>query len=148
MPAATLAASPRIQLLNSFAGGVTVTSSLRVLRPIVIALILFVGSTSLAQASVDVVPPLDAVVLHKKLLKRGVGKGVKVTEVDGTVVKGVLASIDADSFQITPHKSVQPITIPNARVHELSNDGLSHGAKIAIIVGICLVALGIGSAHV
>ncbi len=124
------------------------TSLIPVLRPIVIALILSVATMSFAQASVDVARPLDAGVLHKKLLKRGLGRGVKVIEVDGSVVKGVLVSIDADSFQVTPRKSTQPTVILNTHVRELSNDGLSRGAKIGIIVGICLVALAIGSSRV
>ena len=86
-------------------------------------------------------PPMAPAKVHQKLINRTVGKGIKVTEVDGTVIKGVLVSIDADSFQITAQHATQPIAILNAQVASLSNTGLSTAAKIGIGVGIGIVAV-------
>lgn len=121
------------------------TSLIRSFRPVSLALIFAVTTTSFGNAaSTDT--PIDSVSLQQKLVARGIGKGVTISEVDGTVVKGTLVSIDADSFQIIQKGATQPTRVSNTQVHQFSNDGRSTAGKIgigvAIGVGILLV-LGI-----
>jgi hypothetical protein len=71
-------------------------------------------TTSFANAAATDTP-IDSANLQQKLTGRGIGKGVKITEVDGTVVKGTLVSIDADSFQITRKGATQLRASPTTR---------------------------------
>jgi hypothetical protein len=121
------------------------TSIIRLFRPVSLALIFVVTTTSFSNAAATDTP-IDSATLQQKLVARGIGKGVKVSEVDGTVVKGILVSIDADSFQITPKGAAQPTRVSNTQVHKFSNDGLSTAGKIGVGVAIgfgILLVLGI-----
>ena len=121
------------------------TSIVHLFRPVSLALIFAVATTSLGNAAV-IDTPIDSANLQQKLVARGIGKGVKVTEVDGTVVKGTLVSIDEDSFQITPKGATKPTRVPNTQVHKVGNDGLSTAGKIGVGVAIgfgVLLVLGI-----
>ena len=125
------------------------TSMIRLFRPVSLALVFAVTTTSFGNASATEAP-IDSANLQQKLVARGIGKGVKVTEVDGTVVKGILVSIDADSFQITPKGATQPTRISNSQVHKFSKDGLSTAGKIGVGVAIgfgILAVLGIIAMH-
>ena len=104
-------------------------------RAISLTLILTTTASS-NRADTHVVTPMDVSTLHQKLVTRGIGKGVKVTEVDGTKVNGTLIAIEPDSFQIKPGDSDQPTRILNSQVAKFGNSGLSTGAKVAIGVGI------------
>lgn len=101
------------------------------LRTLTMVLIFAITTTSFGNAAVSAAP-IDPAILHKKLLARGTGKGVKVTQIDGTVVKGTLAVIHKDSFQVVPKNATQATVVLNSQVTKFSNDGLSTGAKIAI----------------
>ena len=121
------------------------TSRIHSFRAISLALIFAITATSFGNAATTDTP-IDSANLQQKLVARGIGKGVKVTEVDGTVVKGTLVSIDADSFQITLKGATQPTRLSNTQVHKFSNDGLSTAGKIGVGVAIglgILVVLGI-----
>lgn len=121
------------------------TSMIRLFRPVSLALIFAITTTTFSNAAVTTTP-IDPANLQQKLAARGIGKGVKVTEVDGTVVKGILVSIDPDSFQITVKGATQPTRVPNAQVHKFGNDGLSTAGKISVGVAIgfgILIVLGI-----
>ena len=111
------------------------------LRVVCVSLIICVTTSSFGQTTAPVPTPMDATTLHQELLTRGIGKGVKVTEIDGTVVKGILMTIDPDSFQVTPKNAKQPTRILSTQVAKCSKDGLSKGAKIGIGIGIGVVAL-------
>jgi hypothetical protein len=126
------------------------TAIARLFRPIALTLVVTVTTTSFAHAAKHVATPMDAATLHQKLTARGIGKSVRVTNVDGTETKGTLVSIGEDSFQVTPKNATQPISIPNAQVTKFANGDLSKGAKIGIGVGIAvgiLLILGVISAH-
>jgi hypothetical protein len=121
------------------------TSMIRLFRPVSLALVFAVTTTSFGNAAATETP-IDSANLQQRLVARGIGKGVKVTEVDGTVVKGILVSIDADSFQIAPKGATQPTRVSNSQVHKFSNDGLSTAGKIGVGIAIgfgILVVLGI-----
>jgi hypothetical protein len=115
---------------------------IRLLRPVSLALIFALTTASFGNAAATDTP-IDSANLQQKLTARGIGKGVKV---DGSVVKGILDSIDADSFQITPKGATQPTRISNTQVHKFGNDGLSTAGKIGVGIAIgfgILVVLGI-----
>ena len=78
------------------------TAIARLFRPIALTLVVTVTTTSFAHAAKHVATPMDAATLHQKLTARGIGKSVRVTNVDGTETKGTLVSIGEDSFQVTP----------------------------------------------
>jgi hypothetical protein len=121
------------------------TSLIRFFRPVSLALIFAVTTTLFGNAAATDTP-IDSADLQKKLVARGIGKGVKIAEVNGAVVKGTLVSIDADSFQITPKGATQPMRVSNTQVHKFSNDGLSTAGKIGVGVAIgfgILLVLGI-----
>jgi hypothetical protein len=76
--------------------------------------------------------PLDPVKIKLTLTQRGIGKSVKVKELDGTTVTGVLTGIHDDSLEVAPGKTAQSITIQYAQVTSVHNDGMSTGAKVGI----------------
>jgi hypothetical protein len=84
--------------------------------------------------------PMDAAGAKQKVQSHGIGKTVRITENDGSEVKGKVTTINADSFQVQP-KSAAPVEISYANVKAVRGAGLSTGAKIGIGV-----AAGIGIA--
>ena len=103
----------------------------------VLAVVLFGNSVALAAGV-----PMDAGKLKHALTARGVGKSVKVTELDGTLVSGNLAAIRDDGFDVAV-KGMQPMTIPYAEVSKVGNGGLSTGVKIGIVLGCVVVAVAV-----
>jgi hypothetical protein len=85
---------------------------------------------------------LDPVKLEQKLTARGVGKSVKVTELDGTTVSGNLTAILDDAFDVTLKKATQPITISYSQVSKEGNGGLTTGAKIGVVV-VCVIVVAV-----
>ena len=84
---------------------------------------------------------MDSLTLNQKLHARGIGSGVTVTEVDGTVLKGTLVELESDSFEVIPRQGVHPTRISNTEVARIDNAGLPKRAKeaIGIIVGVVVV---------
>lgn len=122
------------------------TASMRLFRLTALTLILTFATSTICAAKRPATP-MDSAVLHQKLIDHGIGRKVKVTQIDDVVVKGVLVSIDTDSFQITPKGTTQPITFQNSQVAKFGNDGLTTAAKIWIVVAI-LGALAVLSSRV
>lgn len=93
---------------------------------------------------------LDAVSAKQQIALRGVGKGVKVHEADGTVLRGKIVSMGEDSFGIQVG-SKPVVEVPFASVREVQGPGLSKGAKIAIWTGVgvlvLIIAVGASYAH-
>jgi hypothetical protein len=112
----------------------------RVLRAIAIVLAVSLLGNNIAVAAGT---PLDPVNLKQKLTTRGIGKSVKVTELDGTIVSGNLSAIRDDAFDVTVKKATLPVTISYSQVSKERNGGLSTGAKIGIAVGCVVVAAGV-----
>lgn len=112
----------------------------RPLRLVILTLIVILATNSLGDAAVSTTP-IDATALHQKLHARGIGKGLKVTEIDGTVVKGVLVAIDDASFQLATKNTTQPTRILDTQVSKISNDGMSTAAKVTIGVAVGVVIL-------
>ena len=113
----------------------------RAFRLLSVILVLSIPISSLGEALSSVPAPMDATILHQKLYSRGIGSGVRVTEIDGTVVEGTLIELESDSFEVIPKKAVHPTQIPNRQVAMLDNDGLPKRAKMAIgiVVGVVVV---------
>ena len=101
----------------------------RILRTMAAVLSLMLVSNSIAWAAGT---PLDPVKLKQTLTQRGIGKAVKLKELDGTIVIGVLTGIHDESLEITPSKTVQAITIQYAQISAVHNSGMSTGAKVGI----------------
>jgi hypothetical protein len=98
-----------------------------------VALILIAALfTSTTCAAKDTASPIRTAELHQKLVDHGIGKRVRVTQIDGVVVRGTLVSIGVDSFEVTPKDTTQPTRILNTQVHKFGSDGLPTGAKVAI----------------
>jgi hypothetical protein len=69
------------------------------------------------------------------------GSGIRVTEVNGVVVRGTLVELESDSFEVVPKQTVHPMRISNTQVARLDNAGLPKRAKqaIGILVGVVVV---------
>jgi hypothetical protein len=89
------------------------------------------------------VPPMNAGTAKQVIVTRGVGKSVKVTETDGTVVTGKIAAIEDDKFEITAKDAAAPVSIPFSQVKDVHNGGLSKGAKIGIVLAVVGAAIAI-----
>jgi hypothetical protein len=107
----------------------------------VLAVVLAGNSVALAADAPKAKTAMDPAKLKQTLTARGLGKGVKVTELDGTAVVGILTSIQDDGFQVAPKGSTQSVTIQDANVKAIHNSGLSTGAKIGIGIGIGAAAV-------
>ena len=88
----------------------------------------------------------DAASAKQQIAARGVGKGVKVHEADGTVLRGKIVSMGEDSFGMQVG-SKPVVDVPFANVREVQGPGLSKGAKIAIWtgVGVLVLAIAVGA---
>jgi hypothetical protein len=106
----------------------------------VLAVALLGNSVALAAGAPKVITAMDPVKLKQALTTRGIGKSVKVTELDGTTVSGNLTSIRDDAFDVTLKKATQPITISYTQVSKEGNGGLSTGAQIGIGI-VCVVGV-------
>jgi sRNA-binding regulator protein Hfq len=80
--------------------------------------------------------------IRSKVAKRGVGPKakVKITLVDGTKLQGYVSEARADSFTVTDAKTGGSVVVEYSQVKQLKGEGLSKGAKIALVVGIAVVA--------
>jgi hypothetical protein len=81
--------------------------------------------------------PVDAVAVKATVQARGLGRGLKIVELDKTQVAGVLVSIGEQSFAIQQKKGEPPAEIAYAQVRSIHNKGkLSTGAKVGIWVAV------------
>lgn len=80
--------------------------------------------------------------IRSKVAKRGVGPNakVKITLVDGTKLQGYVSEARADSFTVTDAKTGGSVVVEYSQVKQLKGEGLSKGAKIALGLGIAVVA--------
>ena len=80
--------------------------------------------------------------IRSKVAKRGVGPNakVKITLVDGTKLQGYVSEARADGFTVTDAKTGGSVVVEYSQVKQLKGEGLSKGAKIALGVGIAVVA--------
>jgi hypothetical protein len=115
------------------------------LRGVAAVLALMLAGNSVAWAAG---PPraLDPAKLKQTLMRRGIGMGFKVREVDGTRVTGVLIAIHDDSFEITAKGTAQAVSIPYAEVSAIHADGRGGGSAAATagkIAGGFAIGLGV-----
>jgi hypothetical protein len=95
-----------------------------------LAVVLFVQSVAVAGT------PMDAVKAKQVLAKRGIGKGVKVTQADGTEVVGTLLSIGDNQFEVWPKKEAQGVFISYSMVSKVSGSGGSKAWLYPLIIGV------------
>jgi hypothetical protein len=91
-------------------------------------------------------PPMDAMTAKQAIATRGVGKRVKVTETDGTVVTGQIAAIEDEKFDVRAKDAAPAVPIPFSQVKDVHNAGLSKGAKIGIVLAVVGAAIAITAA--
>ena len=89
------------------------------------------------------VPPMSAVTAKQEIAARGVGKSVKVTETDGTVVTGKIVTIEDEKFEIRAKDAAPATSIQFSQVKDVHNAGLSKGAKIGIVLVVVGAAIAI-----
>jgi hypothetical protein len=125
----------RIASHRSFPHNIVNERALQMVRATaaVLAVVLLGNSVAFAAGTAP-----DPVKLKQKLATHGIGKSVRVTELDGTTINGNIVAIRDDDFDLTVKKTAQPVTIAYSRVARIDNP-LSTGAKIGIIVGIVVV---------
>jgi len=118
-------------------------SSIIVSRSTALSLILLMlGNATAFSAS----KPIDPAAEKAKIEARGVGQGVRVTMLDKTEVKGVIASIGEQSFVLSKQRGAQPRTIEYAQISGVHRDRLTAGQKVTIAVVVAGVAIGIVAA--
>lgn len=99
---------------------------------------------ALVSNSVAVAAPPDAAKQKQKLIARGIGNTVRVTETSGTTVTGTLISVDDTTFKVMPRKAAEAVTVAYADVSSIHGGGLSTRAQVGIgITILVLVALGV-----
>ena len=88
----------------------------------------------------DPVPQAEKIKL--KVAKMGTGEKAKakIKLRSGEKLKGYISSAGENDFTITDKKTGQSKTIAYSDVDEIKKPGLSQGMKIALIVGIAVVA--------
>jgi hypothetical protein len=98
---------------------------------------LLISAQLFAQLSVAEEKPVDAAAVKATVQARGVGRGLKIVELDKTQVTGVIVSIGEQSFVIEQKKGEPSAEIPYAQVKSIHDKGkLSTGAKIGIWVAV------------
>ena len=87
-------------------------------------------------------PVPQAQKIKMKVAKMGTGEKAKakIKLRSGEKLKGYISSAGENDFTITDKKTGQSKTIAYSDVDEIKKPGLSQGMKIAIIVGIAVVA--------
>jgi hypothetical protein len=120
---------------------IRITPIARAFRALSLALVLNLTVLSIGQPLLSSATPMNSATLHQKLHSRGLGSSVRVTEVNGVVVRGTLVELEPDSFEVVPKQTVHPMRISNTQVARLDNVGLPKRAKqaIGILVGVVVV---------
>jgi hypothetical protein len=90
--------------------------------------------------------PVDPAVMKAKVQARGVGRGVRATLTDQTEAKGVIVSVDEQSFTIKSKDAAQPREIQYTQVTGVHNDKMGTGTKVIIVVAVAGAAIGITAA--
>jgi hypothetical protein len=115
-----------------------------VVQFLVIALL---GSTSPSASAAPRMPDPDH--MKKVLTKHGIGSKVKVKELDGTQVSGVLTALRDNDFDLTPNGAVQPTSIAYTQVtkvqdgrnlEDAADKSISH-AKKDVLIGLGIAGL-------
>jgi hypothetical protein len=89
--------------------------------------------TTTAQAVAYVSSPMDPTAVKQQLLKHGVGKMVKIKELDDKSFRGKIISL-GDTSVTLQDGSKPAMEIPFAQVAGVHNPGLSRGARTTLIV--------------
>jgi hypothetical protein len=95
------------------------------MRCIAVCTVIVLLGSSISEAR----EPMDANRVRQMVMRRGIGKGVKVTESDGTRITGVLTAIENDSFEVTPKNTFQPTLVRYTDVERVQGD-TSTAAKV------------------
>ncbi|HEU4389866.1 MAG TPA: hypothetical protein VFV34_18830 [Blastocatellia bacterium] len=107
-----------------------------------IAITLCAGRVSAASQNGDAA---QVAKVKSAVAKRGVGENanIRVKLHDKTEVKGYVYQTGDDNFVVADKKTGAKTTVAYSNVQEVKGKGLSTGWKIAIVVGVVLVVVGI-----
>lgn len=84
--------------------------------------------------------PLNPAAVRQQLQSHGVGSVVRLARKDGGELKGWIVSINDEDCVLATGKQHTPVTVAYMDVTKVRGPGLSHGAKVGITVGVCVVA--------
>ena len=112
---------------------------------LLLALVFLIASPNIAPARTQSGAEKQGEELSKiraNVAKRGVGPKakVKVVLLDGTKLQGYISEAQAETFTVTDAKTGGNVVVKYGQVKQVKGDGLSRGAKIALGLGIAIVA--------
>jgi hypothetical protein len=90
--------------------------------------------TTTAQPLAYAASAMDATAVKQELMKRGVGKMVKIKETDEKSFRGKIVSL-GDASMTLQDGSKPALEIPFTQVASIHGAGLSKGATILVVVG-------------
>jgi len=90
--------------------------------------------------------PIDPVVAKRVIQDRGIGLGIRVTEVDGTNIRGIITAIHEDTFEVTPKGVSQSTQVSFSGLTKIRNDGSSRTVRVVrgVLIGfgvLCATAI-------
>ena len=90
--------------------------------------------------------PIDPVAAKEAIQNRGIGRGVRVTEVDGTNIRGIITAIHEDTFEVTPKGVSQSTQVSFSGLTKIRNDGSSRTVRVVrgVLIGfgvLCATAI-------
>jgi hypothetical protein len=97
---------------------------------------------TLSATCVGQLRPIDSTTTHDKIESRGLGKSIKVEEINGATVSGTIIAVDADSFQVKPKHGGQTVLVRNDEVRKVQNGGLRTSIKVTIYIVVAFVLVG------
>jgi Mn2+/Fe2+ NRAMP family transporter len=97
---------------------------------------------NLSATCVGQLHPIDSTTVHDKIESRGLGKSIRVEEINGATVAGTILAVDADSFQVKPKHGGQIVLVRNDEVRKVQNGGLRTSIEVTIIVVVTFILVG------
>jgi hypothetical protein len=121
----------------------------RWLRLVVLTLVSAVMVNSVAYAAPQVA--MDAATVRAKVVKRGVGKNVKLVRKDGGEVKGKIVNIGGDGVEVLVKDGIGTVNVAFDDVTAVKGIGVSTLTKVIIGVGtaqvVALVVIKVALDH-
>jgi hypothetical protein len=123
----------------------------RLVRVTAFTLLLSLSLDAFAKSSHTPHAAIDPAQARQAIQKRGIGLGIRVAEVNGTHVRGLITAIQEDTFDVTPAGTTQSTQIPFSDLIAIHNDGPTTKGKVVkgvaiaagVYVAICVVAAAV-----
>lgn len=107
----------------------------------VLVLVMVSNSVAVAAGGPKGKTAMDPAKLKQALTDRGIGKGIRATELNGTQETGTLTAIHDDTFEVIPKNETKSVVISYTQVSAVHSNGMNTGTKVAIGAGIGAAAL-------